>query len=663
MRTASRSKILAALLVTVFLALPAGSAAAQMDEQSKRDMGLTVEPLDLILRDLQAFDFKDVGPLMRLRASVFARKDDPRAKEETEAALLKFVQGSPAPGGLMAACRALRLIGGPGAVPVLAALVLKAETTGPARFALERIPGSEADQALLAALDKSAGDVRRGVVFSIGERKFSAAVPALAKFAGGTDTALAADAIKALGKTGGAEAIKTLTAMLGKSSPALKSETCSALLSTAESALAAGDKAAAAPIYDKVFAAAVTPVLRQAAFKGRIAAAADPRDMVLKALAGQEALLYAPALAAVPAHFPGADVAGVAGLTDRLPVESRIQMTSLLAGYPAAIATPYLQAAAGSPSADVRQAALRALTAAGDGESVAFLAAKAARAAGGEQDAAREALDRMKGLDVDAAVLAHLGQATDEGIKAELVRAAGERRIAAAKPALIETVKAGAPALRSRAAAALRAICTQGDLPALLDLLAGLDDEQARETMEDTVAAVARANPRELARAGEVKARLAAAKDPQDRADLLRVLGKIGDDSALPQVREALGGPEGAAVDAAVRALADWPTVTPRDDVFGIARTSGTLNHKVLAMRAFVRMVGLEPYRAPEAATADLAKVLALAPRPEEQKLVLGLLGRFPCPDALRIAESLAADPAVAAEAKLAAGRIRRSLK
>ncbi len=663
MRTASRSKILAALLVTVFLALPAGPAAAQMNEQSRRDMGLTVEPLDLILRDLQAFDFKDVGPLMRLRAAVFARKDDPRAKEETEAALLKFVQGSPAPGGLMAACRALRLIGGPGAVPVLAALVLEAGTTGPARYALERIPGSEADQALLAALDKTAADVRRGVVFSIGERESAAAVPALAKLAGGTDAALAADAVKALGKTGGAEAIKALTAMLGKSSPALKSEAASALLLAAEMAIQSGDKAAAASIYDKVFAAAVTPVLRQAAFEGRIAAAADPRDMVLKALAGQETLLYAPALVAVPAHFPGADVAGVAGLMDRLPVENRIQLTALLAGYPAAIATPYLQAAADSPSADVRRAALRALAAAGDGESAAFLAAKAARTAGAEQDAAREALDRMKGLDVDAAVLEQLGRTADEGTKAELVRTAGERRIAAAKPALMETVKAGAPALRSRAAAALRAVCAQGDLPALLDLLAGLDDEQARETMEDTVAAVARANPRELARAGEAMARLAAVNDSQDRADLLRVLGKIGDDSALPQVREALGDADGAVVDAAVRALADWPTIAARDDVLGIARTATSLNHKVLAARAFVRMVGLEPYRAPEAATADLAKVLALAPRPEEQKLVLGLLGRFPCPDALKIAESLAADPAVAAEAKLAAERIRGSLK
>ena len=142
---------------------------------------------------------------MRLHAYVFSHKDNPQARKETEAALLKFIQGSPAPGGLMAACRALRLIGGPASVPVLAALVLKPETTDPARFALERIPGDEADQALLAGLDKAQGDIRRGIVFSIGERRSAAAVPALVRLAGGKDALLAADAIKALGKTGGPE--------------------------------------------------------------------------------------------------------------------------------------------------------------------------------------------------------------------------------------------------------------------------------------------------------------------------------------------------------------------------------------------------------------------------------------------------------------------------
>ena len=114
------------------LTLAAIPAAGQMDERARQGMGLVYDSLESILKDLQTYDFAaGVGAPMALRAYVFARKDNPQARKETEAALLKFVQGSPAPGGLMAACRALRLIGGPDSVPVLAALVLKPGDDGP----------------------------------------------------------------------------------------------------------------------------------------------------------------------------------------------------------------------------------------------------------------------------------------------------------------------------------------------------------------------------------------------------------------------------------------------------------------------------------------------------------------------------------------------------
>jgi HEAT repeat protein len=663
MKKTQKTISIAALLLMASLTLAAMPTAGQIDERARQGMGLVYDSLESIFKDLQTYDYAaGVGAPMALRAYVFARKDNPQARREVETALLKFVQGSPAPGGMMAACRALRLIGGPDSVPVLAALVLKPEATDPARYALERIPGGEADQALLAALDKAQGDIRRGIVFSLGERKSAAAVPALARLAGGKDAGLAADAVKALGKTGGAEAIKALTAALAKPAP-LKSDVASALLLAAENAMAAGDKAAAASVYDKVFAANASPTTRQAAFKGKIASGTNAQDAILKTLTGKDAQLFAPALAMVPDHFGASEIGQIADFVDKLPEPSRIQFTAILAKYPAETARPYLLTAAESPSLDMRLAALRSLAQAGDGKSVVFLATKAARTAGAEQEAAREALARLRGLDVDAAVLEHLAKTSDDAVKSELVQAASARRVAGAKPALMALARSGSPGLKTRASAALRTIAVQGDIPELLDLLGGLEDETAREAMQDTVAAVARTNPRELARAGEVKARLAAEKDAKKRADLLRVLGKIGDDSALSTVRDALADPDETVVDAAVRALADWPTVTPRDDVLQIARTSLVLNHRVLAFRAYIRMIGMEPNRQAEGAAADLLKAMANSPRPEERKLVLGLLGRFPCVTSLKAAESLLSDPTVAEEAKLAADRIRKALK
>ena len=645
-----------ALAATLGLSMLAPVGTAQQLPQA--EFALIYDSLDAILRDLANYKFDlGVGAPLGLRAYVFSHKDDPRARRETETALLKFIQGSPAPGGLMAACRALRLIGGPDSVPVLAALVLKPETTDAARYALERIPGGEADQALLTALDKAQGDMKRGIIFSIGERKSAAAMPAFEKLAGGKDLPLAADAVKALGKVGGPDAVRALTAVLGKAGPQLKLEAASALL------LAAEDNPEAAAIYDKLFASKLPPVMRQAAFKGKIeAAGGGGKELILKTLAGKDAVLYAPAIALVPEFFKAQEIGQAADLLARLPEDSRIPLAAVLGGYPADVVGPYLLTAAEDPSLVVRLAALRSIGKTGGAKSVAFLATKAARTSGAEQDAARESLALLRGSDVDPVILAHFGQVSDDAVKAELVRAAGARRVTGAKPALMDMVKSASPLLKAKAAVALRDITGTADLPDLIGLLLGLEDETARESMQDTVAAIARTNPRELSRAATVKAFLAAEKDPKKKVDLLRVLGKIGDDSSLALIRAALSDKDEGVVDAAVRALADWPTGMARDDVYEVARSSFALNHRVLSVRAFVRMIGLEPDRAPDGAVADLLRALAVAPRPEEKKLILGMLVRFPCISGLKTGESLQADTAVVKEARLAADRIRQAL-
>jgi len=279
-----------------------------------------------------------------------------------------------------------------------------------------------------------------------------------------------------------------------------------------------------------------------------------------------------------------------------------------------------------------------------------------------EQALARETLDRLKGTDVEMAILNQLKTETDGKVKAELVQAVGARRIGAGKPLLMDLVKTGTPELRLRAIGALKGVATPADLRDLLGLLFTIDDETAREAMQDTVAAVAMTIPRPSARGDAAENLLASEKDPKRKADLLRVLGKIGDDSGLPLVRRALDDPDKGVVDAAVRGLADWPTASAKDDVYGIGASSADLTHKVLALRAYIRMIGLDTYRQPEGAVGELEKALALASRPEEKKLVLGLLPRFPCEKGLKLAESLESTPAIAAEAKAAADRIRASL-
>jgi HEAT repeat protein len=197
-----------------------------------------------------------------------------------------------------------------------------------------------------------------------------------------------------------------------------------------------------------------------------------------------------------------------------------------------------------------------------------------------------------------------------------------------------------------------------------------MSDEQAQEAMENTIGALAQKTSDPYSRAEDVKALLAPAPDSKSvpvtdipkRCLLYRTLGKIGDDSSLPLLRAALKGQDAQIQDAAVRALAGWPTSTPREDVLEIAQQSKDLTHQVLALRGLIRMVGLEKYQSPEAAVGSLKTALALSSRPDEKKLVLGALPDFACPEALVLAESLLTVEGVREEAKAALDKIKEIL-
>ncbi len=668
---------IACFTIAVLLGLPllaqagggAGAPAApsaQQSKQVKQSMGLTYDALDQILKELAAYRYdRGVGPLMRLRAYVLAHKDNPATRKECEAKLLTFLRSHPAPGGVIAACRSLRLIGSAASVPVLEAMLLNPETTDPARYALEKIPGDEADRALMSALGKARDDIRRGIVSTLGDRECAAAVPALRRLAEGSDPETALGAVEALGKIGTADAVRGLEALLAAAQGQPKAEAASALLLCAEKRLKEGKKDEAAGLYEQLFATTLPAIDRQAAFCGRVRAAGrtDQVKLIISALSGRDAILYAPAVSLIPEVFEASEIPAVLPFLDKLPGPQQAELASALASYPAVIVLPSLVKAADSSSPEVRMEALRSIGKAGNATAVAMLASRAARATGDEQALARVALSRLKGSDVDTAILELLGTEPDAGIKAELIQAADARRIAAAKPALMEIVRSGAEtSLRLRAVRALGDVCLPADLRSLLALLFTIEDETIREEMQNAVASLALTIPRPLARGEAAENLLASEKDPRHVADLLRILGKIGDDTALPAMRRALADRNKEIVDAAVRGLAEWPDVSARDDVLGIAAKSDNLTYRVLSLRAFVRMVGLEPYRQPEAAVADLAQALSLSTRPEERRLVLGLLPRFPCEPGLRMAESLESDPSVAAEAKTATEQIRQAL-
>ena len=94
-----------------------------------------------------------------------------------------------------------------------------------------------------------------------------------------------------------------------------------------------------------------------------------------------------------------------------------------------------------------------------------------------------------------------------------------------------------------------------------------------RGELEKTVVVVAHKIAEDKGQGQAVLAALPTAKDVDAKCSLLSVLGKIGDEKALPVLRESLGDKEDKIKDAAVRALSDWPTAAPAADLLKVAQT------------------------------------------------------------------------------------------
>ena len=107
-----------------------------------------------------------------------------------------------------------------------------------------------------------------------------------------------------------------------------------------------------------------------------------------------------------------------------------------------------------------------------------------------------------------------------------------------------------------------------------------------------------------------------------------------------------------------LRALSDWPTSEPVPDLLAVATDSDNRTHQILALRGFVRLLGLDSDRSAEETVALYTKAMDLAPNTAEKKRVLSGLGGAASRPALDVAVTYLDDETLRLEAESAVVRI-----
>ena len=619
--------------------------------------------LDQILKDVATYDGGiESEALWKLRDYVYARKDSPAGRAECEQALLGFLKTNATPVAKMTACRYLRLIAGDTAIPPLEAMLADAQSADMALYALQQIPGAAAEAALVRAVKTTTGATRIAVIGAVGARKAATAVPALVPLLQQPDVAGAA--AFALGRIGSSAAAAALTSALSSAAPDLKGAIASSILACADARLAAKAPLEAGRLYQTVAAdKSLSVPLRRAAAIGRISSAGSGSTaLLLQMLGGSDPILRDAAITKLPEVVAPNAIGQVCTLVPQLPEPVQVQVLAALPGYPAARVLPTILDATKSNSLSVRVAAFRALVPTGGASAVPLLVDKAVSTRGPEQVAARAALAQLKGREADDAILALLAKKPAEDAEYELLLAAADRSLFAAKNAAVASLASPSGRVRVQALKTIRVIGTPSDVPRLLDTLVKAGDDSERAEAELTVVALARKTASAEGRAAAVRSRLATEQSVEARVRLIAVLPQIGDPSMLQIVRRSLTDSAPEVVDAAVQAVTSWPTPSARDDVLRLARDSANETHRLLAIRSLISSIGQDRYREPESAVADLRQVWTLAWRVDERKLVLGALAKFPCQAGINLASGFVNEPGVEAEAKAAVDNIKAAL-
>ena len=580
-------------------------------------------------------------------------KAAPEQFPQIEAKLIAVLEapGATVPGKQFA-CQMLRIVGSGKCVPAVARLLTDEKLSHVARQVFLGMVDPAAEEALRKALGHTQGNLRIGIINTIGDRKDRASLKAVSALVTGQDEATARAALNAIGKISGAPAAEALDE--AKVPDALKAVWGDAYLRCASSV----EPARAEKMYRTLFEGDQALPVRAGAFGAMVQIQKELAvPLIIKTMSANEALLRRAAMGAV-ISVPGnaATRAFAKELSGAAPEIKAVLLGALASRGDAEGLTEMVNKLAADENETIRVEAFKALARLGDASSVPVLAAALKQKE--TSASANQTLIDLKGAGVVEALLKQ-AEAGDAAIRPSLLTVLAERRQSEALPLVRKAVNDDDAKVRRAALKTLGALGTQQDLAMLAELVIAKKDDAERDQAAQAMSDLGARMPDNAARCEPVLQAFAKAEGPA-KVSLLTVLSALGGDQALAVVRGALTG-EGELRKAAVRALANWPDAAPMADLLVVAKDDKEKSSQILALRGYIRMVGISGARSEQRAKS-YSEALALVSRPEEKKLVVAGLAEVAHADALKMVEPFLEDAALQREAFVAYEKIAESL-
>jgi len=314
------------------------------ERHEKRDAVRTVEKL-------VQFCAPDTQSREHLAPKLVALLGSPEATDDCKAFLLQQ----------------LSLIGSGREVPAVAAFLNNEKLGDFAIGALQRIPGQEAEAALIAALSDLKPPRQIGAINALGERQAAKATGPLVGLLGSNNAEVALAAANALALIGGREAGEAVWSHVRDLAARDRLPYADALLQCAADCARRGDRARAQDIYLELKSPIQPDQVRQAAYVGLATCSGKERTvLVLEALRTDDHALQTAGAAILRRFADAALVQAVMGELPGLGPAAQVQVLNALYDVGDTETVPAVVKLISSPESSVRIAAVRVVGQLGD---------------------------------------------------------------------------------------------------------------------------------------------------------------------------------------------------------------------------------------------------------------------------------------------------------
>ena len=593
------------------------------------------------------------------------RADGPATSPEKEAELIAILTSEAPASEKAIACKNLAIYGSGKAVPELAKLLGNEQLSSWSRIALEAIPGSEADEALRAAVDNLQGLLLVGTINSIGVRRDTSAVDLLTARLQNADPEVASAAAVALGRIGSPAAAKSLQSVLASAPPKVRSAVAEGCVLCAERFQADGLETESVALYDVIRKAEVPEQRILEATRGAILARKkNGIPLLLEQFKSPNKALFNIALSTAR-EFPGSDIdealaTELARATTESPDRAALIVTAM-ADRPNTVVLPaILKAAKSGPKQpkQVRISALEALGRVGNTTCLSTLLESGIETDPSISQTARKALAELPGESIDKEIVARLAK-PDPKLYVLLIELIGDRRIEAL-PALLKAVDNSDKSIRSAALTSLGNTVPADKLSVLIKQVVAPKTADDAPLAQLALKTACVRMPDRDACSTELAAALEKASVPTKIA-LLKILGAVSGTKALQTIGAAAKNNDPQLQDVASELLGDWMTIDAAPVLLDLAKNAPAEKFQIRAMRGYIKVARQFTMSEPE--RIEMCKLATeAAQRIPEKKLVVEVLKRYPNLETLKLAVKAYQNPELKEDAAAAALTIAQKI-